>query len=438
MAHGLASLPVVVSVRWVFVSPFANVLTDADRFWSKVDRSGDCWFWMGARDAHGYGRVVIDQEQVKAHRLAWFMVMGTWPAHGLYHVGSGGPYSRTNPGAERVRGCVRPHHFRDGPTESAPTRWAKRAQSGFPPEFRSVATELMPTEQAQTDLMPLLLYRGNLTVGRAQALFNFTMAAQAAEADRLGDVVAMSRAWPDVTHAVGLHKPITATSSVGRFWDRLVAHPEVTDTRPGMREYIRGVMADSGWRSLRLDPIDRYSPWSTRRWRSGRRSMAEIHAAADARARLTDEQREQRRHERGLRRVERERQRAVNATPMPEVWPFIPTAPASEHDLVMAVDEVVPKTLPEWLRQDICQDLILLVLEGDTTVDNLRDATPEAVRAVFRMYPGKYGPLSLDKGDSETDLTLLDTLAAAPLILGGESMTLADLRDRLAAEEAVA
>jgi len=26
------------------------------RFWSKVDKSGDCWIWTGARDGKGYER----------------------------------------------------------------------------------------------------------------------------------------------------------------------------------------------------------------------------------------------------------------------------------------------------------------------------------------------------------------------------------------------
>lgn len=32
------------------------VRTDcSDRFWSKVDKSGDCWKWIAAKDDGGYG-----------------------------------------------------------------------------------------------------------------------------------------------------------------------------------------------------------------------------------------------------------------------------------------------------------------------------------------------------------------------------------------------
>ncbi|MGN6754951.1 MAG: hypothetical protein ACTHMJ_01035, partial [Thermomicrobiales bacterium] len=27
----------------------------AERFWEKVDRSGECWLWTGTLDGHGYG-----------------------------------------------------------------------------------------------------------------------------------------------------------------------------------------------------------------------------------------------------------------------------------------------------------------------------------------------------------------------------------------------
>lgn len=34
-------------------------MSDADRFWAKVDRSGDCWLWTAAVDRKGYGRFSV-------------------------------------------------------------------------------------------------------------------------------------------------------------------------------------------------------------------------------------------------------------------------------------------------------------------------------------------------------------------------------------------
>lgn len=46
------------------------------RFWSKVDKSGECWTWTGAHDRRGYGWFKRDRKMVKAHRLSWEMVHG--------------------------------------------------------------------------------------------------------------------------------------------------------------------------------------------------------------------------------------------------------------------------------------------------------------------------------------------------------------------------
>lgn len=41
-----------------------------DRFWSQVDKSGDCWAWRGATDQHGYGHF-FDGKHWKAHRWSY-------------------------------------------------------------------------------------------------------------------------------------------------------------------------------------------------------------------------------------------------------------------------------------------------------------------------------------------------------------------------------
>jgi len=47
-------------------------------FWSKVDRSGDCWIWTAARTRHGYGVVGSGRgkEVVYAHRLTYEWAYG--------------------------------------------------------------------------------------------------------------------------------------------------------------------------------------------------------------------------------------------------------------------------------------------------------------------------------------------------------------------------
>lgn len=74
-----------------------------DRFWSKVDRSGDCWLWTAARTPAGYGEMHAYGTTVLAHSLSWEIATGQpapMMASGL-----------TLDHLCRVRHCVRPSHL---------------------------------------------------------------------------------------------------------------------------------------------------------------------------------------------------------------------------------------------------------------------------------------------------------------------------------------
>lgn len=54
--------------------------TVAERFWSKVDRTGDgCWEWQGRRASNGYGTFNLNYKHHGAHRMAWELHHGTPP-----------------------------------------------------------------------------------------------------------------------------------------------------------------------------------------------------------------------------------------------------------------------------------------------------------------------------------------------------------------------
>lgn len=52
--------------------------TSADRFWAKVDKSGDCWLWQGATNGK-YGRLRRDLVWHYAHRFAYELERGPIP-----------------------------------------------------------------------------------------------------------------------------------------------------------------------------------------------------------------------------------------------------------------------------------------------------------------------------------------------------------------------
>jgi hypothetical protein len=74
----------------------------ADRFWAKVDKSGQCWIWIGARGGTmGYGKMTKGGKtdgHIRAHRFAWELAHGDIPA-GLWvlHHCDNPPCVKTDP-----------------------------------------------------------------------------------------------------------------------------------------------------------------------------------------------------------------------------------------------------------------------------------------------------------------------------------------------------
>jgi hypothetical protein len=60
----------------------------AERFWSKVDKAGECWLWIGWKDADGYGQISLggrSGRRVGAHVAAWLLAHGQLPALQVLH-----------------------------------------------------------------------------------------------------------------------------------------------------------------------------------------------------------------------------------------------------------------------------------------------------------------------------------------------------------------
>src|SRR6185369_15948414 len=49
------------------------------RFWSYVDKSGDCWLWAGSTFWTGYGQLRLNNTSATAHRIAWELTFGPIP-----------------------------------------------------------------------------------------------------------------------------------------------------------------------------------------------------------------------------------------------------------------------------------------------------------------------------------------------------------------------
>lgn len=49
------------------------------RFESHLDKSGECWLWVGASSRRGYGTIRVGGKGVRAHRMAWELQNGPIP-----------------------------------------------------------------------------------------------------------------------------------------------------------------------------------------------------------------------------------------------------------------------------------------------------------------------------------------------------------------------
>jgi hypothetical protein len=47
------------------------------RFWKKVDKSGDCWEWTACKNESGYGRFWFNGKKQYAHRVSWQLENGS-------------------------------------------------------------------------------------------------------------------------------------------------------------------------------------------------------------------------------------------------------------------------------------------------------------------------------------------------------------------------
>lgn len=72
----------------------------AERFWSKVDKSGECWLWIAYTNPHGYGEIRVPEKGTmqRAHRVSWYLQYGEWPTLHVLHSCD-------------VRACVRVDHL---------------------------------------------------------------------------------------------------------------------------------------------------------------------------------------------------------------------------------------------------------------------------------------------------------------------------------------
>lgn len=240
-----------------------------------------------------------------------------------------------------------------------------------PVAFDRIASKIV-APGIEKHLIPLLHFRGSADIGRVHRLWNLTLALKETEVETTSDAMALVN-HPKFAH---LCEPRNApgVTSLNGFWSRLIDKPVVCNLEPGLHDYVRSMIRFK----FNLMPVSEVAGHTGHAW----------WRTYKPRDRLTPE-------ERAKREAERLRPRATEL-----MWPYIAHDPKKTDvggtDIVALVNSIVSKNIPEENRADICQDLILAVLEGKYSVDDIRDNPKKYISAVRDTSPWKYEWVSMD------------------------------------------
>lgn len=87
------------------------------------------------------------------------------------------------------------------------------------------------------------------------------------------------------------------------------------------------------------------------------------------------------------------------------MWPFVETEKAADpgRDLMMKVNSLLPRGMPEQVRADVAQDMILGVLSGELTEADLANSMKKYVTRYYKGYDNRFACLSFDQEVPGTD-----------------------------------
>ncbi len=151
-----------------------------ERFWAKVDKSGECWLWTGSQTKSGYGMFNL----VRAHRFSWELAHGPISDNLLV--------CHDCPGGDNPL-CVNPAHLWLG-TSGDNTRDA--ARKGQMPTGDKNGSRLHPEKRQRGDQHPMAkLTSEQVKEVRASTENNVAIARRLGVTDRLISAIRSGKVW---------------------------------------------------------------------------------------------------------------------------------------------------------------------------------------------------------------------------------------------------
>lgn len=230
-------------------------------------------------------------------------------------------------------------------------------------KVKSIVVEI--GQRPDKEFYPLARYRGGQSIQRIRALLSFVLSMKEANICTTAQICKVSHESRDLIHLQGLHAPVQK-NTLDAICSRLVDNQKFLESYKGLREYIYSIPRLWLYHQTRIS------------WTSTDRRC------------------------RSWRRVEPKRF-IIRQKEEPLFYPFAAQKSTEVQDceLLMAVHEVVPRGLPTQLRGDICQDLIVQILSGDTSFANIQDNPGKYIHALMKEHAGRYGTISLDSKDED-------------------------------------
>lgn len=267
----------------------------------------------------------------------------------------------------------------DGPYSSDNCMWATAAQR------HAEQMKVVPLSSLTGDiikpgiekfLLPLALYLGTRSMGRVHRMWNFAIAMMHTECRSFGQGVLLSHN-EDYAQLCGPEAKLQ-NSSLYSFFSRLRLNPSVTDNAPGLTDYV-GEMMPTPFDLTPVSIVSAYkncAPWRT------------------------------------FELPKKLRQRGGGNVPANHVktaqrcYPYVVWEQSNPiNRLTALVHACVPRGLPDEIRADVCQDLIVDLLSGDLAEDALVGSPRKYFQAKMKAY--RYGDCF---GSQSLDSELIDIL----------------------------